>query len=277
MIRDRLRRRLLDRMRVRAAPIDAARLERPTLVLAPHPDDETLGCGGLVAQLADRGTAVDIAFMTDGAGSHSGIDVAELIAIRRDEAIEACAVLGVPADRLHFLGYPDGGLGDHVPAAAQRIRTLFDDRSPSQVVAPHPFEPNLDHHATFRVLELAVEGSGRAVDALLYAVWFWDQWPWTDPLAPPRPRHGRRQMVEAAWRGRLGLGVGHRLPLVVDISTVLDRKRSALAAHASQTTRPADRPDWLTLGDVAGGQWLGVLLEPWEAYAPTRLGPAGGR
>lgn len=244
------------------------------MVLAPHPDDETLGCGGLVAMLAERGTSVDVVFMTDGAASHSGVDVDELIRIRRDEAVEACAILGVAGDRLHFLGHPDGALHQHVPAATAQIRVVLADLAPSQVVAPHPFEPNLDHSTTFRVLQVAVEESGVSIDALLYAVWFWDQWPWTDPLSSPRRRHGRRQLLEAAWRGRLGLAVGRQLPLVVDIAGVVDRKRSALAAHVSQTARRDDRPDWLTLADVAGGEWLEVLLEPWESYAPTTLGAA---
>src|SRR5665213_2709092 len=83
------------------------------LIIAPHPDDETLGCGGLIASQARAGQAVDIVFLTDGAASHPGhptLSPAQLAGARRDEAVAAAAILGVRADRLHFFNLPDSTL-----------------------------------------------------------------------------------------------------------------------------------------------------------------------
>lgn len=96
---------------------DAARL----LIFAPHPDDEVLGCGGLIAQAKQRGLAVRVVFFTNGDGSGStrlGEIVrrqkrptyAEIAALRQNEATSALKKLGVTPDEIVFLGYPDGGL-----------------------------------------------------------------------------------------------------------------------------------------------------------------------
>ena len=79
-------------------------------------------------------------------------------------------------------------------------------------------------------------------------------------------------MLETARRGRLGFGVGRRFTHVVDIGEVIDRKRAALAAHATQTSRPDDFPDWMVLEDVSNGDWLDLLTQPHELYSLTRLG-----
>lgn len=99
------------------APTAATRL----LVLAPHPDDETLGAGGLLHQTRKNGGAARVVFLTGGDGSrstqlalnlrarrhHSFREVARL---RREEAIDAARELGVKENETIFLGYPDGGL-----------------------------------------------------------------------------------------------------------------------------------------------------------------------
>ncbi len=214
--------------------------------------------------------------MTDGAGSHRGLSVEELVTTRRAEAVAAAAILGVSEDCLHFLGHPDGALAQHEGEARNELGALLDALAPSQVVAPHPFEPQPDHRASFRIAERAAHDRATPLDALLYAVWFWDQWPWTNPLAPPHPRHSRRDMFDVAWRGGLGSRLGRLLPLTIDIRDAVDRKRTALAAHVSQTERPPDRPDWLTLADVADGDWLDLLLQPFESYRPMQLGTERG-
>ncbi len=258
----------------RAEPLDDTRFARPTLVLAPHPDDETLGCGGLVAQLRDRATPVSIVFLTDGAASHAG--TGDLGAQRRREAAAAAAVLGVGAEQLHFLDHPDGRLEHFVDRASSQVAELFDGCRFDQVVLPHPAEPNRDHAATYRIAVGAAGTLDRTIDSLQFGVWVWDQWPWTDPLAPPRERHGRRQMVEVAIRGGLGLANVRRFETFVDVGEQLPRKRAALAQHVSQMTRPDDHPEHPTLSDVADGEWLDLLMGPREYFHAAELTPAPG-
>jgi len=92
------------------------------VIFAPHPDDEVLGCGGLIQQALTRGAEVHVALMTNGDGSelslifgerelsrkpHAFIDLGRA---RQQESIAALASLGLPADRIHFLSYPNNGL-----------------------------------------------------------------------------------------------------------------------------------------------------------------------
>ena len=274
MIRRTCRRALERRLRRRAQPIGEAALDRPAIVLAPHPDDEVLGCGGLVALKRRRGVPVTVVFLTDGAASHGDAPTGELAAIRRREALAATGELGVGADEVRFLDLPDGGLTDAAVHAIDDLDGLVGDRlgHGTQLIVPHPLEPPPDHRAAHDVADALCRRRGAPTEALLYAVWWWDQWPWTDPLAPPRGRHPRRRIVATAMRGRLGLGPASSLTTSVDVSTVLDVKRRALSAHASQVARPEGSPDHLVLADVADGEWLDLLLRPTERYARTTLG-----
>ena len=91
------------------------------LVLAPHPDDEVLGCGGIIQQAVARGLPVRIVFLTYGDNSQWSFAVYRkhpvllpkavqgMGLLRHDEAIAAGKILGVPPEQLTFLGYPDFG------------------------------------------------------------------------------------------------------------------------------------------------------------------------
>ena len=91
------------------------------LIFAPHPDDETLGTGGLISQARQKGIAVRVVFLTNGDGSGSTQigetlrrgqrpTFLEMAVLRQSEAIAALEKLGVSPDDIVFLGYPDGGL-----------------------------------------------------------------------------------------------------------------------------------------------------------------------
>src|SRR5438477_10198976 len=80
---------------------------RRVLALAAHPDDEVVGCGGLLALLADAGTEVHVCFATDGDAT-TGVDASpeEVARLRRSEAEKSCRILGTQPPR--FLHHPDG-------------------------------------------------------------------------------------------------------------------------------------------------------------------------
>src|SRR5690606_2874283 len=118
------------------------------VVLAPHTDDETLGCGGVTHKIMVSGGEVRFVFVTDGAASHAGrIEAARLRAMRQDEAIEAVRRLGAPADRVTFLRFPDGAAAQNIPAIAAAIAPLLAAWRPQCVFLPHVQDPPPDHFA----------------------------------------------------------------------------------------------------------------------------------
>ncbi|WP_322890647.1 MULTISPECIES: PIG-L deacetylase family protein [unclassified Yoonia] len=118
----------------------------PVLVLAPHPDDEVLGCGALLADCWREGIPAHVACLTDGAASHprSTEDVA---AIRAKELADAITILGGdPEANLTCLGYPDAAL-HHVPldTVVSRLDVLIGKTDARILFAPSPLDPHCDH------------------------------------------------------------------------------------------------------------------------------------
>ena len=150
----------------------------PTLVLAPHFDDEVLGCGGLLLELAAAGAPVKVLFLTDGSGGIEEIDDrATYAARRRCEAEEVIRLLGCAG--MDVLGIRDGALvaGRAQVAAAIRERLLAE--RPGRLLVPSPLEISEDHRATFAALfdvlsptaeDAALEAVVRGLEVWLYEV-----------------------------------------------------------------------------------------------------------
>ncbi len=183
---------------------------RRVLVLAPHPDDETIGCGGTVALLGAAGADVTVVFATDGEATRGSPDGARATgARRREEAAQAAAILGAAT---RFLGLADGGLGAAVESDGLRdgaltaaIAAAVEAVAPEVVFAPWPLDGHPDHAAVAEALALVTARYGRPAGRLLAHAEVW------------------------GYETRTAL-VPNRL---VDVSTVIDAKRAALAAHAT--------------------------------------------
>jgi LmbE family N-acetylglucosaminyl deacetylase len=134
------------------------------LVLSPHQDDETIGCGLLIAEKANRGIPVAVAVATDGRdGWYSPKPRPapdEIAAIRHREWHRALDILAVPPARRFEFGFPDGELSDHESEVADRIRDLFRSLRPSQVFVTSSGDPHPDH----RTLERAVRHAMAQID-----------------------------------------------------------------------------------------------------------------
>ena len=232
-----------------------------TVVVAPHPDDESLGVGGVIARLGDLGLPVGAVFLTDGEGSHPGSKShppALLAALRRDEARAACRELGVKDDAVAFLALPDGGVpragADGFAAAADRLRAALEGLPggpPHTVLTPWRREPHGDHRAAFDLVAAAA-GGARVVE---YCVHLWQV---RDPADVPR-FGGDDPEVEAVR---------------ADVAAVRDRKRAAIEAHASQVdpTVIADSPGGFTLPPA----WRAACDRPFEVLLlPPDPRPSG--
>ncbi len=134
------------------------------LVLSPHQDDETIGCGLLIAEKANRGIPVAVAVATDGRdGWYSPKPRPapdEIAAIRHREWHRALDILAVPPARRFEFGFPDGELSGHESEVADRIRDLFRSLRPSQVFVTSSGDPHPDH----RTLERAVRHAMAQID-----------------------------------------------------------------------------------------------------------------
>ncbi|HVW19743.1 MAG TPA: PIG-L family deacetylase [Opitutaceae bacterium] len=147
------------------------------LVVSPHPDDESLGCGGLIAAKCKAGQRVDVLFLTAGEASHPGhplLAAAELSERRRQEARSALALLGVPPERMHFWDLPDGRLGEagEANAAGERLARLIRQLGPGEIFTPFHGGGSSEHSAAFLLTRrsLAEAGGGRLME---YPVWGW--------------------------------------------------------------------------------------------------------
>ena len=215
----------------------------PVLVLAPHPDDESLGCGGLIAEACAAGVEVYVAILTDGTMSHPGsreYPGPRLRAIREAEATGAVAALGLPPGRLMFLAYKDAAAprwGKPLRDAGDRLATVLRLRGIATVVASWRHDPHCDHLAAHRIAARACRLTGAR--HLSYAVWGW-----TLPPGRPLPRTPVR-----GWR--------------LDVTGSLDAKRRAIACHRSQMTGMiSDDPAGFTVPQTL----LDLCTRPFETY-----------
>lgn len=163
------------------------------VVLSAHPDDESLGCGGTMALLADAGAEVSLVIATDGEATHgSALTGEETARLRRDEGTRAGKILGADT---RWLSHPDGGLAHRLDHLAGDLAAVLAERRPDALFLPWFLDGHPDHQALSDALALVP-----AVPAEM-EVWGYETW---TALVPNR---------------------------VVDITAVIDRKREALATH----------------------------------------------
>lgn len=167
------------------------------LVLSPHPDDDALGCGGLLSALSDGGSKIKVIYFSDGSrGTRSGKVSEELIEQREAEAREAGKVLGVGEEK--FLRLPDTKVVANMELGATIRRELEFDK-PDLLLSPGMEELHPDHHAVAAALTLALKNFDQPLNIWLYEVW--------------------------------GIGRFNRLFI---IDEYLNQKRQALKCHKSQ-------------------------------------------
>lgn len=245
-------------------PLIETELQQPAVVFAPHPDDETLGCGGTILRKRRVGAAVRLAFLTDGSASHAGlVSRAEMKALRSDEALAAAEALGVPAGDVFLMGLPDGELQAHHEEAVARVTTLLEQHRPEQIFIPSSRAEHRDHVATNAIVHEAVRRLGLVATLFEYPVWLWRHWP---AVALPDTREQARAVLVASLRAGFGLRLLWEFRTAVPIQDFIHQKRQVLARHASQMRRRDEDPCWRTLGDVSEGEFLDCFFQEQEVF-----------
>jgi len=224
------------------------------LLLAPHPDDESLGCGGLIALLSKTGANVHIIFITDGSASHpdsTNYSPLKLSRIRQAEAIRACRRLGVKYKELTFLNQPDSRMESFDDSALETLARLvaekFKNGKYNTIAMPWRRDPHGDHIIVHEIGDLALRKIEDNVTKLEYPIWLWKKgsngdWPKENEITPYR----------------------------LNIKEVVSKKLMAIQEHASQLGRVIDDdPDGFVLTEE--------LLEPFlgntEYFFLTNLRP----
>jgi LmbE family N-acetylglucosaminyl deacetylase len=141
--------------------------EKPTVVVAPHPDDETLGAGGLIATQRFRRIPVTLLAVTDGEAAYENVpDLAEK---RQMEQLHAAAALGLMPDSVHRLALPDSAVAEFETRLEDYIEANIN--SGALLVAPWPRDPHPDHEACGRAAAKAADRTGAAL--IFYFFWTW--------------------------------------------------------------------------------------------------------
>ena len=171
-----------------------------TLIVAPHPDDESLGCGGVIALMRQREQPVHVLFVSDGSMSHPNSQKYSAEArrdLREQEARQALAVLGVDSSFITFLRLPDTKVPTHLPEstapsapfaeATNLIQDYLRRILPQTVLVPWRRDPHGDHRATWQLLRAAVSRAEDPIHWIEYPIWVWET---TNPDDLPTPDDG---------------------------------------------------------------------------------------
>jgi LmbE family N-acetylglucosaminyl deacetylase len=217
------------------------------LVVAPHPDDETLGCGGLIAETIARGGSVFTLFVTDGGASHPESPAwprRRLVAERQREAEVALELLGAGDQPRAFLRLRDSDMPKpdtpQWQSLISAIMTILVDFDPELVLLPWRRDPHCDHRDAHELLTAALDLAGTPARRLEYAIWL-------EELGAPEdfPLPGEIEPIE--------------LP----IDDHRELKEAAVKAHATQLGNIDEEAPG---GFVLGRETLARLIGPVETY-----------
>src|ERR1700722_15819267 len=169
------------------------------LVISPHPDDESVGCGGTLRRHSVEGNAIRVIFLTSGERGGHGRSPEEAIQLRELEARTAGKILGIA--EFEFWREPDGAVRV-TPHLVERLRKTITEWKPEILYVPHQGEMHPDPRASARLVRRALVGVSRHLrpSVRMYEVW--------TPM--------------------------QRMDQIVDITPYIDAKIAAIRAHQSQ-------------------------------------------
>jgi LmbE family N-acetylglucosaminyl deacetylase len=150
------------------------------LIVSPHPDDETFGCGGLISLKKSLHTDIFILFLTNGEKAHRGCcdtSVATIAAARLQCAKKVCCNLGICPENLIYLGLPDGAIPDKEDEgfgeAVDRLAATVSAIAPKEIYVTAEFDCWPDHARAARLTKEAVRRWAGEGKLFFYPIWMW--------------------------------------------------------------------------------------------------------
>lgn len=217
-----------------------------TLVVAAHPEDESLGCGGTIALLRGMGLDVRVLVLGDGAripARRGRQPLGALRRVRERESLAALEILGVSPAAVAFLRLEECAVPtvdtpgfDEVAALCRSHIAAF---APQTVLLPWRRDPHIDHQATWHLIDAARRGLRSTPRLVEYPIWMWSACSADDVPFPDEA---------LAWR--------------LDIREVQVQKQAAIAAYRSQIVDSS--PDQVGLQRRA--ELLTHFAYPWEVF-----------
>jgi LmbE family N-acetylglucosaminyl deacetylase len=193
---------------------------RSILIIAAHPDDEVLGCGGTIAKLTDEGCVVNVAFLADGVFSRAGQPASQHqdLTARRSASKNACEILKV--NSVSFGDFPDNRMDTiSLLEITQAVEILVAKHQPDAIFTHHAGDVNIDHRRLHDAVVTACRPQqGHPVKTLLF---------FEVPSSTEWQLPGSAPAFNPNW--------------FIDISSTLERKLAALEAYAAEL-RPWPHP-----------------------------------
>ena len=217
----------------------AGRLSKKTImVFSPHPDDETLGCGGTIMKKVTGDYNVFIVEMTDGKHALSkefGIlrnpSPQEVKHIRRNETLRAMTILGVPIENVIFLNFEDGMLANFEAEARAKVSEILDRIRPEEVYYPFKKDHHTDHIITNKIVRQFVETASFPISGYQYSIF--------------------QRFSRVATFITRNLTFPRTKIFSVDISVFVQQKLAAINEFKSQTEVISTEQKWPVLRDVS--------------------------
>jgi LmbE family N-acetylglucosaminyl deacetylase len=247
-----------------ARQIDEDELANSAIVFAPHPDDETLGCGGTIIKKKRAGAKIRVVFTTDGRYAQDLIPEDKMKAIRESEAVAAARSLGLEEGDIAFLEFENRKLEKNQEAAVGKVTGILLQEQPTQVFIPYYRDILPDHIFTNRIVLSAIQACGKKVVIYEYPVWFWYHWPWVS--VSWCGQHQRHILVRLKCNLLASLRFLRDFRCFVYIGDVLKLKRTALENYKSQMTRPIPDPRQPMLAEVSNGEFLQCFYQEREIF-----------
>lgn len=186
-----------------------------TLIVAPHADDESLACGGVISLLRKYNQTVYILLLSDGTLSHPNsveYPAEKLRNLRENELLTAARALDVPVENIIFCRYRDrqvpGLQNPHFDQALSNMNKIIEIIGPQSIFVPWRKDPHPDHIAAYELIDNAATNGAKLYE---YAVWL-------NAIGSAADFPSLKEII----------------PFKLDISSVLNKKQNAIAAHQSQ-------------------------------------------